>query len=197
MFSWLFHNEDAPTQKQLNYAKKLGVPIDSSMNKEDVSIAIDKFISRRPKLKRQRQHIAESYRRKEEQTKGFFASLFSAPASRGGRDCMTGYWCDASIRLDDPIETPLGRKVRIVTPCVDIWFEVDDEDEITITNVRHARGGSLLGNCTINVAASRSGEAWYERDLFDSRDLIEAVEKDLYKRGSQLKQMLLSKFRCG
>ncbi len=49
----------------------------------------------------------------------------------------------------------------------------------------------------INVAASRSGEAWYERNLCDTGKLIEAVEKDLYKRGSQLKRTLLSKFRYG
>src|SRR4029078_3490591 len=48
---------DPPTQRQLNYAKKLGIPITSKMTKDDVSDAISAAEVKNPKKKQQRENI--------------------------------------------------------------------------------------------------------------------------------------------
>jgi hypothetical protein len=59
-----FPSADPPTERQLNYAKKLGIPVTANMSKTDVSEAIAQVERQNPSLARQRQHVNESrYRR--------------------------------------------------------------------------------------------------------------------------------------
>ncbi len=53
-----------PTQKQIAYAKKLGIIVTPAMSKYDVSEAIDKVLAANPKLLRQREHIKEKMQAK-------------------------------------------------------------------------------------------------------------------------------------
>lgn len=46
-----------PTERQLNYARKLGITVTARMSKADVSKAIDAAERKNPKAKRQREHI--------------------------------------------------------------------------------------------------------------------------------------------
>jgi len=48
---------DPPTQRQLNYAKRLGVTVTLRMSKQDVSAAISAAEAANPKAKRQREKI--------------------------------------------------------------------------------------------------------------------------------------------
>ena len=48
---------DPPTQRQLNYAKILGLTVSPTMSKDDVSKIISKAEAKNPKAKRQREHI--------------------------------------------------------------------------------------------------------------------------------------------
>jgi hypothetical protein len=48
---------DPPTQRQLNYAKKLNLTVTSAMSKDDVSNLISVAEAKYPKAKRQREHI--------------------------------------------------------------------------------------------------------------------------------------------
>lgn len=49
--------KDPPTERQLNYAGKLGIAVTPRMSKSDVSKAIDAAERKKPKVKRQREHI--------------------------------------------------------------------------------------------------------------------------------------------
>ena len=53
----------APSQKQLNYAAKLGIPVTPSMSMEDVSEAISDYEDQHPEIKHQRE---EAKRRRQE-----------------------------------------------------------------------------------------------------------------------------------
>ena len=55
-----FPPADPPTERQLNYAKKLGINVTTDMSKADVSAAIAQVELENPSLARQRQHVNES-----------------------------------------------------------------------------------------------------------------------------------------
>lgn len=65
MFSWLFgrrERDDPPTEKQLRYAKRIGIRITPEMSKSDVSAAIASAESRKPELGRKREKANEAAR---------------------------------------------------------------------------------------------------------------------------------------
>ena len=70
MFGLLFGKKQKkeitpPTEKQLKYAKMIGVEVTPEMSKWDVSRAIDNKVNSSPKLQRQQRHIERSKRIKQ------------------------------------------------------------------------------------------------------------------------------------
>ena len=65
MFSWLFGRKepfDPPTEKQVRYAKRLGINVTAEMSKADVSAAIAAEEKRKPGLGRRREQANEAAR---------------------------------------------------------------------------------------------------------------------------------------
>ncbi|MBA4190666.1 MAG: hypothetical protein C0467_21995 [Planctomycetaceae bacterium] len=65
MFSWLFGRKepfDPPTEKQVRYAKRIGVKVTDEMSKADVSAAIAAEEKRKPGLARKREKANEAAR---------------------------------------------------------------------------------------------------------------------------------------
>lgn len=58
--------KDLPTERQLNYARKLGIVITPRMSKSDVSKAIDAAERKNPKVKRQREQINRNQAEKDQ-----------------------------------------------------------------------------------------------------------------------------------
>jgi hypothetical protein len=109
---------------------------------------------------------------------GLFSWLFGA----SGTHRIEGWHIDG-ITLSHPVRTPLGGRVRALGCVVDLDYRFD-KNMLKVTRVRLGR--SSLGKLTINVTATRRGEAWradgslqafLERKILP--DIIdELVEKD-------------------
>ena len=63
--------------------------------------------------------------------------------------------------------------------------------------VRLSRGGgSIAGsNTSINVAATRIGEAWFAANICSESQLAEAVTRDLSANDSRLRRIMMGKWR--
>jgi len=109
---------------------------------------------------------------------------------------VEAYWCEASIKLPSKVKTPLGGSVTVITACVDIQYIVE-EDRITVQRVHLSRGGGgIMGsNSSVNVAASRRGEAWYATSICSESMLLDAVQRDLEVDGSRLRRIMMGKWR--
>lgn len=105
--------------------------------------------------------------------------------------CVEGYWCESNLRLHDKVETPLGSRVTIVNVCVDVYFNLEGED-VSIGKVQMSRVGGTISGSTkaINVASTRTGEAWFSSYMCSERQLIEIVKRDLDAKNSNLRKIM-------
>jgi hypothetical protein len=110
---------------------------------------------------------------------------------------VDAYWCTETIRLPTKIRTPSGGHVSIVSVCVDISYTISDE-KIKVRSVCMSRkGGTLMGSKTrINIAASRTGEAWYATSVCTKSYLLDVVDRELAIHNSGLNRMIFGKFRA-
>jgi hypothetical protein len=125
---------------------------------------------------------------------GFFKRLFSGGGDNSLR--VEAYWCSNNIKLQSKIKTPTGSKVTQITVCVDVDYRLDGPS-IEVLRVRLSRGGGhIIGSRQpINVAASRTGEAWYAHSLCTESYLRQAVLDELQMEGSSLRRIMLGKWR--
>jgi hypothetical protein len=122
---------ELPTQKQLNYAKKLGIKVTAGMSKWDVSEAIESAERRNPKLKRQREHIIEKKRIKdcgseliaaEKQWQKFAETVeFMLAIYKRGKETIVDV-----LRVNDVFVD--GHKKKVLKLCVESPRLVKDKD---------------------------------------------------------------------
>jgi hypothetical protein len=106
---------------------------------------------------------------------------------------VEGFWCESVVRLPVKVETPLGGKVSSVRVCVDVTYAMEGRN-VVLQEVRLSRAGGQLGDASINVASERTGEGWFASDICPESYLIEAVQKELSLKDSQLKRVMLGKW---
>jgi hypothetical protein len=104
---------------------------------------------------------------------------------------IEGYWCESSVKLREKVRTPLGSTISVATVCVDISYSLKDGSPVVHRAIL-SRSGGRLGDGSINVAAERTGEAWYASAVCSESLLLEVVEKDLAMRGSRLRKLMLA-----
>jgi hypothetical protein len=123
---------------------------------------------------------------------GFLRRLFGG----GGKSHLSidAFWCESPVKLPDKVKTPLGSSVTVVNVCVDIEYSIQEE-EVVLRRVRMSPGGGQCGNMSVNVAGTRTGEAWYAAYICPESHLVEAVQKDLSADDSRLRKIMFGKWR--
>jgi hypothetical protein len=107
-----------------------------------------------------------------------------------------GYWCVSTVKLPAKVKTPLGSSISVIQVCVDIDYSVQEGD-VTLHRVWLSRSGGTISGSSIsmNVAAARIGEGWLASNICDESLLVQAVDKDLKRNDSQLRKMMIAKWR--
>jgi hypothetical protein len=108
---------------------------------------------------------------------------------------VEGFWCNTSIKLPFKFRTPLGGNVTIVNICTDIQYIIDS-GEINIKNVKMSSSSSIGNKSAINIASTRTGEAWYVSNLRPKYLLFDVIEKELKSKKSRLRKIMLNKWRA-
>lgn len=109
---------------------------------------------------------------------------------------VEAYWCSNVIKLPSKIETPTGSKVTLITVCVDVNYRLNGPS-IEVLRVQLSRSGGLImgSHEPINVAASRTGEAWFAYGVCPESCLRQVVLDELQMEGSSLRRIMLGKWR--
>jgi len=115
----------------------------------------------------------------------------------GGTLRVDAYWCGASIKLPNKIKTPGGSNISVVTVCVDVDYAINN-GQITVKDVRLSRGGGrITGSRTpLNIAAERTGEAWYASSFSPKSLLLQVVRDELALEDSGLRKIMFGKWRA-
>ena len=108
-------------------------------------------------------------------------------------DCLRykAWFCESRVKLSSKVSTPMGSKLTVVMPTVDIDFTVIDA-RVILRHVRMSRsGGNIMGSSqAVNAHSPYTGEAWYEANLCKEALLIDAVERELTKNVHGLRSRL-------
>ncbi len=100
------------------------------------------------------------------------------------------------IKLPRPIATPLGSRVTVVCPYVDVDYRVVDGG-IRVEQVRMARAGTtILGSAVrLNITAEKTGEAFYVAAVSPHSLLTDYVMADVQNPRGQLRRIMYGKWR--
>ena len=103
------------------------------------------------------------------------------------------FWCDSTIKLPSPVETPLGGRVTLIRVCVDVEFSLEREIIVHHVKLCEPEGGGL-DRC--NVASARIGEAWRaSRRICSESQLRAVVDDELADRRGRLRNLMLKVWR--
>ena len=125
---------------------------------------------------------------------GLLKRLFASSGSN--QLVVRAYWCGSSVRLSPKVRTPGGSNVTVVNVCVDIHYSVH-HGNITLHRVQLSRGGGRIvaSNTPINVAAKRTGEAWFASSICPNSQLVDVVQNDLSTSDSGLRRIMMGQWR--
>jgi hypothetical protein len=108
---------------------------------------------------------------------------------------VESYWCGTPLKSASQVKTPLGSSVTLLDVCLDIVYSVR-AGEITIHGASLAKTGTALPGCPpANMAANRTGEAFYAQNFEPESVLIELVENELGEPTNSLRRIMFGKWR--
>lgn len=108
----------------------------------------------------------------------------------GGGDSFSieGYDIRSPIKLPKPVRTPLGGRVSVVRPLVDIVYRITDGKIVLLRVAMSAKGGTISGSTTrLNIIADKTGEAFYVPTIEPESLLYDHVIKDIDEPRSYLR----------
>jgi len=121
---------------------------------------------------------------------GFLFRLlgFGGNGRSSGTITFANYMCHTPLRLDRPMTTPMGGRVKILLVRVDIDYLIDGPD-IRIRDARLCQDGES------NMYSDRTGESWRATGLSDPACLAQAVANDLEDHEGYLWRAMHARWR--
>ena len=106
---------------------------------------------------------------------------------------VEAYDIRSPIKLPKPIQTPLGGRVTVVRPVVNIDYRITQGQVELLRVAMSQTGGSIPGSSMrLNIVADKTGEAFFVSHLEPESLLYEHVMKDVLEPSSYLRSHMFS-----